>query len=669
MLFRSTDKNDFCVLIFFLAFSSSIIYLALQIRNTYEMLELDWFYIVNFLYLSFVLGQLSLSIFSNSVLSFIEKKVLPLLILFLLLLPASVFDLLGDWCLWIDDILLLGYFIALVAFFITNLFKSRELILISTLHCIFSYLLATVFFVIFNRYMSANLFGAEYLELGYLQHDPLMFSALSTMAAKFNVSSLGIDAFAPISYHFLALALIGKISHLSEVRSIYGLFVTTQVFFFPVFLYALVCISKYVCKQLSIDVFWLKKGGAALSLLWVAVAFIVLSLVDYMDPWKSYISSETAYVGTTLALFSVFLIINKIGSLAENKLTLLFLFVSVFIVVLTKPPVGVFLLFFISYLYLRLSYGKKGWLLANVKVCGVGFLAVILAYPLVNNPFQSLQVSLFKMFHSTATFPAISFALKMLLGISLLFSVFFLYRDRLGKLFIVCECLLLLSILSIAIPLVVDVAGGSGYYIFQPILMISALVMLSSLALLLLKHFSTTLHGIKLNFFLHITASVMLLLTFWLFSYQLGYQYDLLNRYASGLINSIGNSGTDGYTGNNINIYVESTNQGRWIKSLREFLQDNNVTLSNAVTGIFVEKDSNIFWKYAPSCKLAPLFLPGLVGLPLVGAREDADHCWYWPEYYTKSFDGNDVCQLIEGGPLKQVVSVSDNTFSIKKCT
>ncbi|MDE1462267.1 hypothetical protein [Spartinivicinus poritis] len=669
MFFRSADKNDFCVLVFFLAFSSSIIYLSLQVRNTYEMRELEWFYIVNFLYLSFVLGQLSLHIFSNSVLSFIEKKVFPLLLLFLLLLPARVFDILGGWFLWVDDILLLGYFITVVAFFISNLLKNRELIFIAPLHCIFSYLLAMVFFVLFNRYMSANLFGAEYLDLGYLQHDPLMFSALSTMVAKFNVSSLGIDAFAPISYHFFALALIGKISHLSEVRSIYGLFVTTQVFFFPVFLFALVAVSRYVCKYLSADIFWLKKGGAGLSLLWIAVAFIILSLVDYMDPWKSYISSETAYVGISLAFFSVFVMIHNIKKLAEDKIILLFLFISVFMVVLTKPPVGVFLLFFISYLYARLSYGQARWLVANVKVFGIGFLAIILAYPLVNNPFQSLQVSLLKMFNSTATYPAVAFALKMLLGLSLIFLVVFLNRNRLGKLFIVCECLMLLSILSIAIPLVVDVAGGSGYYIFQPILMTSALVMLSSLTFLMLKHFSASLNGIKLNFVLHTTASVMLLMTFWLFSYQVGYQYDLLNRYASGLINSIGNSGTDGYTGNNINVYVESTNQGRWIKSLREFLQDNNVGLSNTITGVFVEKDSNIFWKYAPSCKLAPLFLPGLVGLPLVGAREDADRCWYWPEYYTKSFDGDDVCQLIEGGPLKQIISVSDNSFSIKDCT
>lgn len=669
MVFRSADKNDISILLFILSLAASIALLSNQIRSDFGLTDFRHFYAVNFLYLSFFLGLISFRIFSSNLLLFIEKRILPLIIIALFSLSASGLEVLGAWIFWVDDVLLGIYFIIFLAFLLVNVFRHFSVLLVTPIIFLFGFWMAHIFLVLFNRHMSVNIYGAEYLAVGYLQNDPLIFSALSAISAKFNTPSLGIDSLSHFNYHFLALTLIGKISQLSKVPSIVGLFVTTQVFLFPLFLYSLVSLTRYVSLRLWSDRSHVSKIGALPSMLWVAVCFLILSIVHYMDPWKSYLGSETAYVGTALALLSAGLIMDRLDRVRSSPELIGFIFASVFVVVITKPPMGVFLFLFICYFNVRRSYASKDWLQSNFKVMSAGLLAIFLAYPLVSNPFQPLELGLFKMFTSPITYPAVEFALTMLIGVIFLFLAGFLFRKRLGKTFVFFESGLLLSFLSVAIPLVIDITGGSGYYIFQPVLLVSTIVMSSALVFLLLEEVAAPFSRIAASVFFSVASSVLLYTSFWFFSYQVNYNYSLPRVMGHGLIAAIGNDQTEGYSGADINIYVDSTGQARWIKKLKSFLASNDIKSTSTNTGIFIDSDSDMLWQFSDqACRLSPLFVPSLVGLPIVAARDYPSDCKFLPTYHVQAIGGEEVCKLVIE-PVTRVVIVSDNKFSIKDCS
>lgn len=669
MIFRQADKNDISISVFILSFAASIALLSNQIRSEFELTNFEHFYAVNFLYLAFFLGQISFQIFSSDLLSFVENKIMPLIILGLWSLSGSGLESFGEWIFWVDDALLAIYLMALSVFLLMNIAKQAAVLFVIPIQFFFAFWMAHVFLVLFNRHMSVNIYGAEYLAVGFLQNDPLIFSALSTIAAKFNAPSLGIDSLSPFNYHFLALTLVGKISQLSKVPSIVGLFVTTQVLLFPLFLYSLVALTKRVSLRLFYDRSDLGNIGALPSLLYVAVCFFVLLIVHYMDPWKSYISSETAYVGAALALLSAGFIMNRLERAPNSTALLGFIFCSVFVVVITKPPLGVFLFLFVCYFNVRRSYASRDWLLSNFKVMSAGLLAIGLAYPLVSNPFQPLEVGLFKMFISPITYPAVEFALKMVTGVIFLFLTGFLVRKRLGQTFILFESALLLSLLSVTIPLVIDITGGSGYYIFQPVLLFSTLAMASALVFLLLEEVTESFSRAAASVFFFVVPIILLYASFWLFAYQVNFNYSLPRAMGHGLIAAIGNDRAEGYSGPDINIYVDSTGQARWIKKLKSFLAANDIKNTSTDTGIFIESDSDVLWQFSDqACRLSPLFLPSLVGLPIVAARYSPAHCKFLPTYHVQSIGGEEICSMVTE-PITKLVIVSDSKFSIKECS
>jgi len=306
------------------------------------------------------------------------------------------------------------------------------------------------YFLLINSRAFGSVLTPELALTGIHQLDTIFHTSIANMLIKYGALSTGLDGFVPIKYHALSHVWLGCVSLWLGVPTLEGYSVGGQIIGIPMLLFSL---------SLAIHLFRRPGEGPANGALLTLGSLLLLFLVELWG-WTSYLVSESYFLAMIIFLLALPLLAEIAGADPRRRLSLQLpvLGVAGLLILLSKISVGAILAGGVGFLLWR---RMNMTLLGLIKLAVPLLLLVVMAIAVTSGwsiLLQSLEPLGFIRQHPRGAWPNIVANLLLIGG------AYHVWRHGTARDRFCAEAVAVIAMASIVIVLLVNVPGGSDFY-------------------------------------------------------------------------------------------------------------------------------------------------------------------------------------------------------------
>jgi hypothetical protein len=482
------------------------------------------------------------------------------------------------------------------------------------------------YFLIINSRGFGSVLTTELALTGIHQMDTIFHSAIANMLVKYEALSTGLDGFVPIQYHVLSHVWLGCIGLWLGVSTLEAYSIGGQVIGIPMLLFALSLAIHLFRRAGAVPV-----NGALMTL----GSLLLLFLVDLWG-WTSYLISESYFLAMILFLMVLPLLVEIVDSKERHRLgpQLATLGVVGLLILLSKISVGAVLTAAVGFLvWRRMGMTPLGLLKLAVPLLLLVILAVAVISPGTRYLLEAIEPFGFIREHPAGALP------NMAANLLLLCAAYLVWRRGTPLDRRCAELAAVIAIASVGPTLFVNVPGGSDYY-FINVGTWTAIVFVCAYGG---AHFERMFPDPLAPAVVVAAILLVALLTDEKrhSAYRLGAMFAQLQARIRLLTGE--NAGPETTTGRRLVELLTPGHQARYMLAndvkrtpgaqARETLQAMGI--AQAPRGaVFVPPDNAAFWANAVECRADPVFVPAILGAPMLkGFNPVARNCVRGPYY------------------------------------
>ncbi|MBR1277644.1 hypothetical protein [Bradyrhizobium sp. AUGA SZCCT0283] len=307
------------------------------------------------------------------------------------------------------------------------------------------------YFLVINSRAYASVLTPELAVTGIHQLDTIFHASIANMLVKYGALSTGLDGLVPIKYHGLSHIWLGCVSLWLGVPTLEGYMIGGQVIAVPVLLF---------CLSLSILLLRRPGEGPVDGSLITVCSLLLLCVADLWG-WTSYLVSESYCLALILYLLSLPLLAEIADQDLRHRLSLQLsvLAIAGLLILLSKISVGAILAGGAGFmLWRRTGMTPSSLLKLAVPLLLLVMVAIALISPGTEMLLEALSPFGFLLEHPRGAWPNIA-AILILLG-----AAFQVWRSGSSRDKICAEVVAVIAIASVIPTLLINVPGGSNFY-------------------------------------------------------------------------------------------------------------------------------------------------------------------------------------------------------------
>ncbi|MET4746702.1 hypothetical protein ABIB08_001033 [Bradyrhizobium sp. RT11b] len=305
------------------------------------------------------------------------------------------------------------------------------------------------YFFLVNSKGYATVLTPEQAATGLQHLDTLYHASIANMLVNFGHLSTGLDGFMPMKYHVLSHIWMGCVGLWLGVTTLESYYLTAQIIAIPLLLFSLIMAGLLLRRSAE---------GLSDSALVTLVPLLLLMIADLWG-WTSYLVSESYFV----ALFLLLLALPLLPEIADERSPLgpplTALAVAGTLVLFSKISVGVIFWGAVGFLlWRRLGLTLLNFIKVAAPIAPLVWLASAIGSPEAGEYVHALRPLAFVREFPRGSLPNIVANLVLLCGAARLWLSGTSAEMRLA------EALALLALGSLAPALLLDIIGGSAFY-------------------------------------------------------------------------------------------------------------------------------------------------------------------------------------------------------------
>lgn len=482
------------------------------------------------------------------------------------------------------------------------------------------------YFLVINSRAFGSVLTPELALTGIHQLDTIFHSSIANMLVKYGALSTGLDGLPPTKYHVLSHIWLGCIGLWLGVPTLEAYSIGGQIIGIPMLLFSL---------SLAIHLFRRPGEGPANGALITLGSLLLLFVADLWG-WTSYLVSESYFLAMILFLLTLPLLAEIADSERGRRLgvQLAALGVAGLLILLSKISVGAVLAGGTGFLlWRRTGTTPLGLIKLGVPLLLLVILAIAIISPGARMLLEALEPFGFIREHPRGALPNIA------ANLVLLYVAFQVWRGGAPRDQRRAEAVAVMAVASVVPVLLINVPGGSDYY-FVNVGTWTAIVFVCAYGG---AHFEKRFpHPRMLGF----VIGALLLVAFATqekrqSAYRLGALFAEVQARAR--VVSGESAGAETTTRQRLIELLTPGHPARYALAsdmrhtpgwqVRETLLAMGITQSHRAA-VFVPPDNIPFWTMAVECRQDPLFVPAILGAPMLkGLNPPALKCPNEPYY------------------------------------
>jgi len=466
------------------------------------------------------------------------------------------------------------------------------------------------YFFVINARAFGSVLTPELALTGIHQLDTIFHASIANMLVKYGALSTGLDGLLPTKYHVLSHIWLGCVSLWLGVSTLEGYSIGGQIIAVPMLLFSLF---------LAIHLFRRSGEGSSNGALITLGSLLLLFLAELWG-WASYLVSESYFLAMIIFLLTLPLLAEIADPERRHRLSLQLaaLGVAGLLILLSKISVGAILAGGVGFLLWR-RMGMTS--LGLIKLAVPLLLLVVLAIAVIS-PGSGMLLQALEPFGFVREYPAIAWP-NIVANLLLLGVAFHVWRHGAARDKRCAEAVAVIAIASLVPVLLINVPGGSDYY-FVNVGTWTAIV------------FGCAYGGafFEKTFPSRLTPGFVVLVLLLVAlataekrksAYRLGAQFAELQARVR-LVNGEG-AGAETTTGQRLIALLTPGHPARYALAsdmkrtpgaqVRQTLLAMGIT-DNHRAAVFVPPDNVAFWTIAMECRQDPLFVPAILGVPML---------------------------------------------------
>jgi len=305
------------------------------------------------------------------------------------------------------------------------------------------------YFFVVNSRGYATVLTPEQTLTGLQHLDTLFHATIANMLVQSGHPSTGLDGFLPIKYHVLSHIWIGGMGRWLGVATLDSYYLVAQIIAIPLLLFSLITAGALLRRQ---------GRGLADCALVTLVPLLLLMVADVWG-WTSYLVSESYFVSLLLFLFAMPLLGELADQDAPLRLPVFALVIAGTPVLFAKISVGVIFWGATGFLlWRRLGLTVPNLIMLAVPIGLLVGLASMISSPDAGTYVRTLRPLSFVREYPQGALPNIVANFVLLYGAGRFWLSGSLAERRLAEWFA------LVAIGSLVPALLLDIAGGSAFY-------------------------------------------------------------------------------------------------------------------------------------------------------------------------------------------------------------
>jgi hypothetical protein len=466
------------------------------------------------------------------------------------------------------------------------------------------------YFLVINSRAFGSVLTPELALTGIHQLDTIFHASIANMLVKYGALSTGLDGLLPAKYHVLSHIWLGCISLWLGVSTLEGYSIGGQIIAIPMLLFSL---------SLAIHLFRRSGEGPSNGALMTLGSLLMLFLADLWG-WTSYLVSESYFLAMIIFLLALPLLAEIAGSERRHRLSvqLASLGIAGLLILLSKISVGAVLVGAVGFLLWR----RMGMTTLGLIKLGLPLLALVVVAIAVISPgsgmlLQALEPFGFLREHPRGAWP------NIVANLLLLAIAFHVWRHGAARDRLCAEAVAVIAVASVVPVLLVNVPGGSDYYFVNVGTWTAIVFGCAYLGASWEKKFSSPLAP---GFIVAMLLVVALATTEKRQSaYRLGALFAELQERVR-MVSGEG-PGTETTTrqrlialltpGHPVRYALASDMKRTPGAQARQTLLALGITDAQRAA-VFVPPDNVAFWTIAIECRQDPLFVPAILGTPML---------------------------------------------------
>lgn len=482
------------------------------------------------------------------------------------------------------------------------------------------------YFLVINSRAFGSVLTPELALTGIHQLDTVFHASISNMLVKYGVLSTGLDGLLSTKYHVLSHIWLGCVSLWLGVTTLEGYSIGGQIIAIPMLIFSL---------SLAIHLFRRRGEGLASGALLTLCSLLLLFLADLWG-WTSYLVSESYFLAMILFLLTLPLLSEIADPERRHRLGLQLSVLAVvgLLMLLSKISVGAVLAAGVGILlWRRMGMTPSGLIKLAVPLLLLVMLAVGVISAGRGMLWESLQPFGFVREYPRGAWPNIA-ANLLLIGVAVR-----VWRQGVAREKAIAEAAIVMAMASVFPVLLINVPGGSDYY-FVNVGTWVAIVFICAFC-------GPTFERFFPNRFAPAGVLAALILVAFATTekrqsaYRIGAEFAQLQarvRLVNGelpaadtttrqrLMELLVPGHPSRYA---LAADVKRTPGARTIDTLRAL----GVTQAHRAA-VFVPPENSAFWNLAVECRQNPLFVPAILGIPMLrGLNPPAVKCPSEPYY------------------------------------
>jgi hypothetical protein len=482
------------------------------------------------------------------------------------------------------------------------------------------------YFLVINSRAFGSVLTPELALTGIHQLDTIFHASIANMLVKYGALSTGLDGLPPAKYHVLSHIWLGCIGLWLGVPTLEAYSIGGQIIGIPMLLFSL---------SLAIHLFRRPGEGPANGALITLGSLLLLFVADLWG-WTSYLVSESYFLAMILFLLTLPLLAEIADSERRRRLgvQLAALGVAGLLILLSKISVGAVLAGGAGFLlWRRMGMTPLGLIKLAAPLLLLVMLAIAIISPGARMLLETLEPLGFIREHPRGALPNIA------ANLVLLYVAFQVWRGGTPRDQRCAEAVAVMAIASMVPVLLINVPGGSDYY-FVNVGTWTAIVFVCAYGG---AHFEKLFPNPGMPGFV---VGALLLVAFATqekrqSAYRLGALFAQVQARAR--VVSGESAGAETTTRQRLIELLTPGHPARYALAsdmkrtpggqARETLLAMGITQSHR-TAVFVPPDNASFWTIAVECRQDPLFVPAILGAPMLkGLNPPALKCPKEPYY------------------------------------
>ena len=466
------------------------------------------------------------------------------------------------------------------------------------------------YFFVVNSRGYATVLTPEQALTGLQHLDTLFHASIANMLVKYGVLSTGLDGLAHIKYHFLSHIWLGGLGLWLRVSTLEAYYIAAQIVAVPLLLFSLVS-STNLLRQSS--------AGPIDSALITLVPLLFLLTVDLWG-WTSYLVSESYFLALILFLLGLPLLaeIASDDFRLRPSLQVVALVVVGVLMLLSKISVGAIYWAATGFLLWR----QLGLTLLNLLGLAIPILLLVGTCAAFTSPDSGTYLHALRPLSFVREYPQGALP-NIVANLILLCVAWPIWRSGSGQQKKLAEVFAIIAIGGLAPALLLDLAGGAAYY-FVNVGTWACIVFVSA-------HFVPSVGGRRPGF----AGPAIVLFAILLVALATDEKRSSLRKFAAqfeelrarvGVL--IGDPGVAALPpwrrvvallapGDPVRRKLAEDLKRTPGAQARQTLVSLGV-MDNLRTAVFVPPDNQAFWSTYLDCRGNPLFVPAILGVPML---------------------------------------------------